>query len=253
MLPLLAVLPAAVLGGGARRGAAQTRPVTLTGLPALPAAATLRYQVFYGDASRDLAVAEIDYRLTHGDGRYRCATEGRAVGVVALFYSGTLTQTSTGTVGDGGLRPERYTEQRGKRAERSIRFDHARGVMIGRGDPSEIALPPGTQDRLSIFFQLGLIARARPAQFVKGHRFTIPLATMRDIDQPTFLVAGSESQKTGRGPLDTVRVTVRNESDPKDPVFDVWLAPSLTMLPARIRMQEDDGKVVDQVLQATVP
>jgi hypothetical protein len=123
--------------------------------------------------------------------------------------------------------------------------------MFGRGNPPEIELPAGTQDRLSIFFQLGLIARARQSSFVKGYRFTMPLANTRDIVHPSFVVTAIEPQKTGRGMLDAIRITVRNEADPKDPVFDVWLAPSLSMLPVRIRMQEDDGKVIDQVLQST--
>ena len=123
--------------------------------------------------------------------------------------------------------------------------------MIGLGTPAEVPAPVGTQDRLSIFFQLGLIARGRPALMKPGSRFSLPLASMREIDRPTFTVVGHESVKSAGGggtAIDTVRITVRNEADPTDPVFDVWLAPEQSMLPARIRMQEHDGKMVDQVM-----
>jgi hypothetical protein len=217
-------------------------------LPPLPPSGEQRFRVYYGDMSRDMVVAEIDYRLQNGGDTYEVSTRGKAVGMVAIFYSGVLLQTSVGRVGDKGLLPERYSEKRGKRPERVIQFDHRRGKMIGLGTPPEVDLVPGTQDRLSVFYQVGLLARGNPDMLQRGRRFTMPLASMKEVDKASFLVAGEESVTTGRGRLDTVRLTVRNEADPDDPTIDVWLAPSLSLLPARIRVSEDDGKVIDQVL-----
>jgi hypothetical protein len=198
--------------------------------------------------SRDLTVAEIDYRLQNRGDTYEVSTRGKAVGVVAIFYSGVLVQASVGRIGENGLLPERYSERRGKRPERVIRFDHARGKMIGLGTPPEVDLVPGTQDRLSIFYQVGLLVRGKPDLLQRGQRFTMPLASMRGVDKASFLAAGEEPVATERGPIPALRLTVRNEADPEDPIIDVWLAPSLSMLPARIRISEDDGKVIDQVL-----
>lgn len=217
-------------------------------LPALPPAAVLRFEVFYGDASRNLSVAEIAYRIEHGDGRYRLSTDGQATGIVSFFYAGHLTQTSVGLLGPDGLRPERYTERRGKRAQREVRFDQAMGVMQGAAGVPEVKLPRGTQDRLSIYFQLGLLLRAGPANVAPRTRFQVPLASLKAVDLLTFTVLEREPRKTPAGTLDTIRINVRNEADSNDPVFDLWLAPSMTMLPVRIRVQERDGKVVDQVL-----
>ena len=215
---------------------------------ALPAPVEQRFQVFYGDMSRDLVVAEIFYRLQHEADRYEISTRGQAVGMVALFYAGNLVQNSVGRIGADGLLPERYSERRGKRAERIVRFDYGRQKMIGTGEPAEVALLPGTQDRLSIFYQLGLMARSRPERFERGQKFMLPLASMKKIDQPTFTVAGPEAVKTSRGPVPALRLTVRNEADPEDPTIDLWLGQELSLLPARIRVQQDDGKVIDQVL-----
>jgi hypothetical protein len=198
--------------------------------------------------SRDLKVAEIGYRLDHEGDSYRIATQGKAVGVVAMFYSGVLVQASVGRVGRDGLLPERYSERRGDRAERVLRFDYARQKLVVPANPPEVPLPPGTQDRLSVFYQLGLMARSQPALFKEGQRFTLPLASLKRVDTPTFFVAGAGSVKTARGALPAVHLTVRNEADSDDPTIDVWLAPELAMLPARIRVQEADGKVIDQVL-----
>ena len=92
------------------------------------------------------------------------------------------------------------------------------------------------------------MARSRPALFQAGNDFTLPLASLKRIDTATFSVMGVGSIRTGRGPMPSLHLKVRNESDPKDPVIDVWLASGLGMLPARIRVEEPDGKVIDQVL-----
>ena len=217
-------------------------------LPAL-ASADLVYALYYGPLSRDAAVAEAHFSIRVDAGRYRLSTEGRAIGLVAMFYSGTLTQSSEGRLGAQGLQPEHYREQRGRRPQRQLRFDPDRRIMLGNGDPPEVPMPAGTQDRLSVYFQLGLLARGRPALMQPGRRFHLPLASMRAVDRPTFTVVGAESQKTPLGALDCLRVTVRNEADPGDPVFDIWLATGHRLWPARIRMTEANGKVIDQILQ----
>lgn len=247
----LALLPLALAaaGGWRPRDALAATPADAPRVAPLPDPVTQRFQVYYGDMSRNLVVAEVRYSLEHGEGRYRIGTEGKAVGVVAVFYSGVLVQQSVGRVGAGGLMPERYRERRGKRPERSVRFDYEHHKLIGNGDPApEVPLLPGTQDRLSIFYQVGIMARARPQDFVAGRRFTMPLASMKAIDRPRFTVVGKEAVHTARGDVPALRLTVRNEDDPKDPVIDAWLAPDLSMLPARIRAEDHDGKIIDQVL-----
>lgn len=217
-------------------------------LPSLPPSGEQRFRVYYGDMSRDLVVAEIDYRLRNGGDTYEVGTRGKAVGMVAIFYSGVLIQSSVGRVGEQGLLPERYSERRGKRPERVIQFDHRRGKMIGLATPPEVDLLPGTQDRLSVFYQVGLLARGNPELLQRGRRFTMPLASMKKVDTASFLVAGEEPVDTERGRVPAVRLTARNEADPDDPTIDVWLATGLSLLPARIRVSDGDGKVVDQVL-----
>jgi hypothetical protein len=214
----------------------------------LPPPGEQRFVVFYGDMSRDLRVAEIGYRLDHDAGGYRLATQGKAVGMVAMFYSGVLVQNSVGRIGAEGLLPERYSERRGNRAERVLQFDHARQRMHGPAGLPEVPLPPRTQDRLSVFYQLGLMARSQPSLFQAGQRFTLPLASPKRVDIATFLVAGTGTVKTMRGAVPALRLTVRNEADPEDPTIEVWLGSELSMLPARIRVEEPDGKVIDQVL-----
>ncbi|MET0507803.1 MAG: DUF3108 domain-containing protein [Burkholderiaceae bacterium] len=216
-------------------------------LPPLPPPETRRFDVSIGDYHEGARLAEVSYRLDHGDGVYRIDTAAQATGVVALVYSGQLTQTSEGVVGPDGLVPERYVEKRGRRPERTLRFDRSRGRMIGNGDPPEVALPVGTQDRLSLGYQLGLIARADRRATKAGYHLSLPLASMKRIEMASIKCGGETVLRVRGEHFRTVKYEIRNERHADDRI-DIWLGPDQFMLPVRIRFEEGDGRVIDQVL-----
>ena len=136
-----------------------------------------------------MEVASATYRFQKQGNRYRLDTEARASGVLAVFYSGTLVQVSEGVMSAQGFVPARYSEKRGRRPERRYRFDGPSRHVRQEGDPAiDFAYPDGTQDRLTIFFQLGLLARADAQRFKPGQKFVLPLAGSRRIDEPFFRV-----------------------------------------------------------------
>lgn len=216
-------------------------------MPDLPPAETRRFSVSLGDYTSGVNVAEIAYRMTHGDNRYRLETSAQAAGLVALVYSGQLTQSSEGSIGPAGLSPESYREKRGRRPERAIRFDWNRRVMIGNGEPPiEVSLPAGTQDRLSLAYQLGLLVRQDPGRAAAGARFDVPLAAMRSIDTVTATSTGQTTLRVDGKALAAVRFEIRGERHASDRI-DLWLSPEQSMLPLRIRFLDDGSKVIDQV------
>ncbi len=221
-------------------------------LPPLPAPESRRFEVSIGDFDLGARVAEITYRMTHGEGGYRIETVAQASGLVALVYSGQLTQTSEGRVGPTGLMPEHYTEKRGRRPERSVRFDRAAAVMIGNGDPPTVPLPAGTQDRLSLAYQLGLIVRAEPRMAREGQRLSLPLASMKMIETVTITCAGDAGLRIRGERLKALKYEIRNPRHADDRI-DIWLSPDQSMLPVRIRFAEGEGKVIDQVLSVGRP
>jgi len=157
---------------GAKPATDNGAPVlTRLAVPGLPAAAfTLDFDVYYGDYSGSgVEVASATYRFQKQGNRYRLDTEARASGVLAVFYSGTLVQISEGVMSAQGFVPARYYEKRGRRPERRYRFDGPSRHVRQEGDPAiDFAYPDGTQDRLTIFFQLGLLARADAQRFKPG-------------------------------------------------------------------------------------
>lgn len=218
-----------------------------TPIPPLPPDETRHFSVTLGDYTDGVRVAEISYRMTHGDNRYRLETSGQASGLIALVYSGQLTQASEGRVGPTGLMPESYREKRGRRAERMIRFDWNSQVMIGNGDPpAEVPLPAGTQDRLSLAYQLGLLVRQDPLRAAAGARFSVPLASMRSVDAVTVSAGGLATLRVNGSGLAAIKFEIRGERHANDRI-DVWLSPEQAMLPLRIRFLDDGSKVIDQV------
>lgn len=255
-----ALLLASVGIGGAVRAASpasaseapsdreQHRARLLYGTPLpLPPVGRWQFKLYFGDYTGKLQIASLDYSIEHDGANYHLRSEGRAVGIVSLLYSGVLTQDSVGTLSENGLAPRAYTEKRGSRPERSLSVDAAsRRVHFAGKEPE--TLVDGAQDRLSALVQLGLMARALPQRFVKGNVIALPELTLGDIEKSRYLSLGDSVLDTENGPLRTLhleRTAPRGKDDPK---IEVWLGYDQTMRPVRIRATEPGGRVLDQLV-----
>ncbi|RPH39452.1 MAG: DUF3108 domain-containing protein, partial [Burkholderiales bacterium] len=216
-------------------------------LPALPGSRRQRFRVYWGDYTDALSVARLEYRLVNDGDRYEVRTEGEAEGLLSLVYSGTLTQSSAGRLGAAGLQPVRYAETRGRRPERSVAFDPDAGQLLPAGREA-VPLPAGTQDRLSVFYQIGLLARARPERFVAGTGFDLPVATMREVRTERFVVVGTDVLLVPGGPVHALHLSRPSPPGTDDPRIDLWLGYDFEMLPVRLRIEDAGRRVLDQVI-----
>jgi hypothetical protein len=216
---------------------------------ALGAPPTGRWQlrVHYGEYTESNVVATLEYSIEVEGDRYRMRTEGRAEGLTRLLYSGVLTQSSTGRLGVDGLQPGRYSEQRGKRAERWAQVDYgAREVSFSGGQRRPLV--DGAQDRLTVLMQLSLLARAQPSRFVAGASIEIDEIGSSDIQKVRYAVHGDAVLETEQGPLRTIhleRIEPRRTDAPK---VEVWLGYDHHLIPVRIRATDIGGRVLDQLL-----
>jgi hypothetical protein len=228
-----------------RTAAAAALPV----VPGLPASHSRQFRVYWGDFTEQRSVARLAYRLTREDDRYEIRTEGEAEGLIALFYSGTLIQVSRGRLGPEGLQPQRYAEQRGKRAERSVSFDQEGHRLLPVGGAAPVPLPPGTQDRLSVIYQIGLLARADPASFVAGATRDLPVATLRTVQVQRFTVVGDTLLMAPGGPIRSLHLHRPPTEGSGDPSIDLWLGYDFDMLPVRLRLEDAGHRVLDQLIE----
>ncbi|MFP5467548.1 MAG: DUF3108 domain-containing protein [Gammaproteobacteria bacterium] len=205
----------------------------------LPPAGTLRYQVT-GQAKGFNYHADGILRWQHGSGRYD-ASFG-----VSAFLVGSREQRSQGRVDDQGLHPERFNDR--SRRERSAQLNADTGrIRFSHG--GERPLQRGTQDRLSVALQLGALLHARPQAYPAGSTIRLPVTDTAHVEFWEFVVGPVEKLAIVSSELQVIRLT-RQPRRPGDRKVEMWLAPELSYLPARLRVSEANGDHIDQLLES---
>lgn len=208
-----------------------------------PPAGRMEYEVL-GEAKglSYRADAVLDWRP---DGeRYRLELALRA------FLVGSRVQVSSGALTPMGLQPARFEDR--ARRERWLAFDWPAPPEPGRartdGGAAIEGLPPGTQDRLGVFVQLGGWVDA----MAPGQRWRIPVASLGRLEQWTVEVVGREPITVPAGSFDAVRLRRVPEGEQGLSV-EAWYTPAIAGLPVRIVLQQPHGERVDQRLRQWRP
>ena len=160
---------------------------------------------------------------------------------VSLVFFGDFVFTSTGKIDEYGIAPELYREQRGSRGDRVVTLMRDQGVVSFSMNKELATLPPGTQDRFSILFQLAGLVTGDPAVDAQGVARDIPIASIDKVETWTFLSLGDEViQQNNRDYK--ARHFVRKPRDEGDNRrVEVWLSENDHYLPIRMRQTEANG------------
>lgn len=253
--PPLATSPggtgAVTAGGGA--GGAATGPGAGAGASAAPApadalryapppSATLRYASFVNGVENP----DGTIRWQHGGGRYQLSVETRMLWFRFAFHS-------TGALGEQGLAPERYVEERRKRSQ-VTRFDRAVGAVVFESRGGQAPLPEGAQDRFSVFLQLVGLVRGNPQRYAApGVTETFQVADTSDVEPMRVQYVGETDVETGAGFVRAKHfIRLPRRADDRRRV-EVWLAESVGWMPVKLRQTEPDGTQIDLVLRGTEP
>lgn len=167
-------------------------------------------------------------------------------------FVGTRTQTSKGLWRNGLLMPEQHVDQ--ARTERRYELDWAQrrfefwreGQRIREG-----TLETGTQDRLSVFFALALQAwgRLSSGSAHLSDPWAVQVLNQQGAEAWSFAERGPEQLTTPAGTWET-RQLERLPGPHNDTRMTLWLSRSHGWLPARIRLADPNGDVVDQHLRS---
>lgn len=177
--------------------------------------------------------AQLDW-LPQGT-RYEAAQE------VQIPIVGSRRQSSVGALAADGLQPEIFLDR--GRKEHSTTFDAPAGqILFSRGNPP-VDWVSGTQDRISVFFQVAGMLLAAPERYPTGTQITVQAASSSRVAPWTFTVQGTETLSLPAGRMAAIKLTHSAESGhAADMQSAIWLAPSLHYLPVRMRIREDDGR-----------
>lgn len=226
--------------------AATPNPTTSPGHLKWPPATELRYDVRATRKGLSLSATGLLRWLPTHTG-YQARME-----VKALLF-GQRSQTSVGKLDpDHGLLPTRYGDK--TRTEQATHFDRTLTppmLRFSSNTPDE-PLQAHTQDRLSVLLQLAAMWAGDPRRFGPGDTVTLHTAGPRDADLWTFEVGAVAPLSVPLGTLDAIHL-VRAPTRPYDNRVELWLAPTLGYVPARILWTQANGDVLDQQLAQHSP
>jgi len=231
-----AVQGIAITPPGAAEGAASAQAPAVR----IPAPARLGFDVA-GQSKGFQYSARAELLWQHDGQQYQARQE------ISVLFLGSRTQTSVGEITARGLQPRRFGDR--SRSEQAAHFDFAQGRATFSANTPQATIVPGTQDRLSVFLQLGAMLAAAPQRFAVGTRISIPTVSARSADTWTFTVEGEETLELPLGTLRTVQFQRLPRRD-YDQKAQVWLVPELDYLPARIRITQANGDFAELNLRS---
>ncbi|MBX9937129.1 MAG: DUF3108 domain-containing protein [Burkholderiaceae bacterium] len=211
----------------------------------IPPPQRLEFEVV-GQAKKFHYRANAELLWQHDGAHYQARQE------IKVLFLGSRTQTSRGDIAAHGLRPLHFSDR--SRGEQTAQFDYAQGLIHFNGDSPQAPLLPGTQDRLSIFIQLGALLAANPERYTTGTRIQIATAGGRSASPWAFRIEGSETLDLPVGSLPALKLQrLPQDANDNEQRSELWLAPSLGYLPARIQLTQNNGDFVDLRLSGHHP
>jgi hypothetical protein len=165
-----------------------------------------------------------------------------ARGFARLFVSDAVKQTSQFKVEGGKIVPVNFRGVDEKERETKLDFDWSRARVAGtaRGNPVDLAAPPGTQDAMSLqiatALELAAGSLSRDARMIDGDK-------IKEYEQRR---EGTARIKTALGELDTVIVTSQRKGSNR--LTRTWYAPSLGYVPVQAqRVKEGKPEVTMRI------
>jgi hypothetical protein len=167
---------------------------------------------------------------------------------VTAFLLGARIQTSTGRLSAEGLEPKRFADK--FRSEVAAHFERDKRLVTFSANTPQVPLLAGMQDQLSVVMQLSAMIAGAPGQYPSGTAIAFDTIGPRSSEKWVLTVGEEEKLALPGGELQTLKLT-RKPRGEYDQTLELWLAPQLGYLPARIKLTEKNGDYADQVWRAT--
>ena len=163
----------------------------------------------------------------------------------------TRRMSSEGDISADGLVPQRYDEDTKvmfrERRRLTMRFEPDAIVMANGQRQQRLA---GVQDSASQFVQLSYLFSVKPELLVVGGAVEVPLALARMVERWVYDVVDQEPLSTPFGAVDAFHLKPRRVAQAgSDLTAEIWIAPSLQYLPARIRIRQDADTFIDLLIE----
>ncbi len=214
--------------------------VASAAFPAQPDNIRLSYDVYKGS----MKIGVIDEIYQRDNNRYTLTSTTRAVGFLAIVKPGRITITSSGQINKDGLKPSRFNDQRegDEKRNRGAEFDWGSNklTLIQRAQRNTVALPEGTQDRLSAMYQFMFLS------LQPGNKLDFPMTNGGKLDNYHYAISNTLMLETPAGKFSTLYLD--SQPKPGEDRTEIWLATQQHNLPVKMIISDADGGRLTQVL-----
>lgn len=219
------------------RNEVPSAPPTIDPSKLPPKKIQLGYTVFLGENKSELGPVQLTF--THENGRYKIRVSGRVRGLAAVFYPGIYQGESEGVITADGLRPEKFTEERGSPDKRrEAVFDHV-NKKVTTPEKEPLVIEGIAHDPLTWIVQFYF-------SMPKGERATFSVASTRRIDTYTMERVGKDNLATPVGNVDTQiwkgARKPRADGTGGGGSAQFWLAPEYHFVPFQIQLVSANGR-----------
>jgi hypothetical protein len=203
----------------------------------------------YDVAKSGMQVAQLEESYTRSpDGTYQLVSTARPVGLLAMFKPEKIIMRSNGRITAQGLRPLSFDYEREKDPARSSRaefnWENGEVALIRQTTRNVLALPDGTQDRLSVMYQFMFVNLKHQSVL------DFSLTNGNSLSQQHYVLAAGETIPTPAGEFKTLYLD--SQSKAGESRTEIWLATQQHHLPCKMRITDANGDELIQILSKLV-
>lgn len=201
-------------------------------------------EVSYDVMKDSIKAATISETFTRTKDHYHIESVSKAFGIVALFKPETIRVVSDGSITAKGLHPSTYTNKRELDSDRNVsanfNWELNQITLTDRNGTRTLALPEGTQDRLSAMYQFMF------APVSKAAKLDFYMTNGSKVDIYNYLVKHDESVTV---PLGTFKaIYVANQPKANESKTEIWLSTEHENFPYKMVITGPEGDKFTQLL-----
>lgn len=219
----------------------------LLSMTAYPARAELpgRIQSSFDVIGFGMTLANISETFTRDKDNYHIESVTKATGLLARFKPETIRVVSEGKITDKGLVPLSFSLKREIDTDKnaSAKFNWEKSVIVQTDytGVNDLPLGKGTQDRLSVLYNLALLAKSGLSDF----SFTIIDGNNRD----NYIFTLSPNEQNCIVPLGKFKTRfISNTPAGTEVKYEIWMTTEHDYFPCKVIVTDSNGGKLTQVL-----
>ncbi len=206
---------------------------------AVPDHVQATYEIF----SRGMKIGLIEENYIQSKDHYTLTSTTTPLGLLAAFKPEKLFLTSSGLINNLGLRPQRFESKREGKPDRDLKAEfnwpELKLTLTHQEDSNKLALPDGTQDRLSAMYQFMFV----PVEGMSALDFAMTNGSK--LDRYHYAIGAHQKLDTPAGQFDSIYLDSQGKAGENR--TEIWLCTE-QQLPCKMIITEANGDQYTQIL-----